>query len=62
MFITILIGMAICAAVGLTIALLYILGSSASDNPRQFVIGMIVVSIVLGMFYAVGLVGEMWRP
>ena len=60
MFITILIGMAICAAVGLTIALLYILGTSASDNPRQFVIGMIVVSIVLGMFYVVGLVGVWW--
>ena len=62
MYMTVIIGMCLCAAVGLTIALLYILGTSASDNPRQFVIGMIVVSIVLAMFYAVGFVGEMWRP
>ena len=60
MFMTIIIGMTMCAAVGLTIASMYLLGNLALDNPRTFVIGMIVVFTILLMLYVVGLVGERW--
>ena len=60
MLLTIMIGLSMCIVVGLISSAIYLLGTSASDNPRVFVIGTIVVCIVLAMFYAVGLVGERW--
>ena len=60
MFMTILTGMIMCAAVGLTYAALVLVLIAVTDNPRHALRLMIGVCIVLGICYAVGWVGERW--